>query len=79
MGDIPDVGDGSDPEKNISLLQWFSTRYHYQTHETAQLMGVTSRTVYRWQAEKRLPKAAAVTLLALAGARQAQLGRWRRR
>lgn len=76
---VPDVGDGSNPEINISLLVWFSDRYRYEIHETAQLMGVTSRTVYRWQSERRLPRAAAVMLLALAGARQAQVGRWRQK
>lgn len=79
MESLPDIGDGSDPEKNISLLHWFLRRYQYTEADAAQLLGVSKRSVYRWLAKNGLPKRTAVTLLGLCGARQAQLGRWRQR
>ena len=74
---LPDIGDGSDPRKNISLLEWFFERYRYSPGEVAQLLGVTERSVLRWVKRRQLPRPAAATILALVGARRAELGRWR--
>ena len=79
MDGLPDIGDGSDPQKNISLLRWFLHRYDYSEADAAQLLGVSKRSVYRWNSKNGLPKRTAVAIMGLCGARQAQRGRWRQR
>lgn len=75
---MPDIGDGKDPKKNIFMLDWFDGFFRYSEAETAQLLGVSTRSVYRWKSRRSLPRVAAFALMGLAGARKARLGRWRR-
>lgn len=77
MEALPDIGDGSDPQKNISLLHWFLARYRYSEADAAQLLGVSARSIYRWKSQNSLPRRSAISIMGLCGARQAQHGRWR--
>lgn len=73
---VPEIGDGKDGQKNISLLGWFQRKYRYTDAELAQIMGVSLRSIYRYRARQSLPKRQALQLMALAGLRVAGRARW---
>ena len=75
--DVPDVGDGTDPIKNISMMLWFMRRFLQDEASFAQMLSVSERTVYRWK-KSGLPRKELITLMALAGLIRLDVPSWRR-
>jgi len=56
----PSIGDGSDTQKNFSLLDWWMRRNGWQLAVAALILGCEVRSLRRWYKLKRVPRSVAM-------------------
>lgn len=58
----PSIGDGSDTQKNFSLLDWWMRRNSWELAIAALILGCEVRSLRRWYQLKRVPRSVAMHL-----------------